>query len=231
MRRVSLPYVPLLLSLTLFVHRSPAQFEGIVETKNFTIDETGTPQNFTITMWIRKDMVRIQSSAVGETPPATMIYRSDKGMTWVLNDSDRTYTEMPRGDIPMDGTGLPGTGSREKFQVKKTGKTRKIAGIPCEQIIFRRDGEETEIWGTRKLRDLDTAITSVLGTDQTELAGGWIDELGKLGVYPLEASTKVSGKVVESQQVVRIERRAIAPELFELPAGYTKEAAGGMERQ
>ncbi len=55
------------------------QFEGIVESKNMTVDETGRPQRYTITMWVKADRIRTVSSPSGSMPGSTMIYRKDRG--------------------------------------------------------------------------------------------------------------------------------------------------------
>lgn len=224
MRSFLRPMILLLVSCAAGVSGSRAQFEGMVETKNFTIDETGVPQQFVITMWIRQGMARIQNSAIGSTPASTMIYRNDRGLTWVLNDSERTYTEMLQSDRPMDHRGDTDSGAKEKLQVRKSGRVKKILGLRCEQIVFRSPDQETEIWGTSGLRDLDTTLSTILGADEGEVAGGWSDELTKLKLYPLSAVTRVGGRVVESQEVTKIERKTPAKELFELPPGYSKES-------
>ncbi len=204
---------------------SVAQFEGIVESKNLTTDETGTFRQFTLTMWIKNDRIRVQTSAVGTTPASTMIYRGDRLVTWMLNDDDRTYFEIlknPRSpNTPNEAASAPGT------PIKRTGKTRRILGYPCEQIIVAQEGQTTEIWGTKGLPALLQTIRNVLGDDR-DPAGGWQEELEALGLFPLSASTKVEGAVVESQETTRIEQREIQPALFELPTGYRKQDVGQM---
>jgi len=206
------------LALLLATSQAPAQFEGIVESKNLTVDETDSPQQFTMTIWMGKGVMRVHNTAIGSTPPSTIIYRNDKGITWILNEEDRTYIEVLQNG---DGTGeMPGAGETGKQVLTKTGRTKKILGYRCEQFILRRTGEETEIWGTKQLSGLLRTLTSVTQSEEGE---SWTDELTKIEVFPLRARTRVDGQVVESQEVTKIEMRKLPEDLFNLPAGYRRE--------
>ena len=219
------PAVSLL--ILLWVYPASAQFEGIVETRNFTTDEAGNLQQFTMTMWIKKDRIRVQNSAFGTTPATTMIYRNDQHIIWMLNDEDKTYFEIlqegkAKGVEPGAGPGL-----EDKPAIRRTGRTKKILGYPCEQVILTHGEGETQIWGTKQLTDLAATTSRVLGESDAE-AGGWMGEIASLGLYPLVSSTRINGKIIESQETTRIEMKDQTPGLFELPAGYRKQAMGGM---
>lgn len=204
-----------------------AQFEGIVESKNLTIDETGKTQQFSMTMWIREGRMRVENGAIGSTPPSTMIYRNDKGVFWILNGEEKTYIEIllhPEvGETPKP----PDAGERSRPTIKKTKRTRTVLGYPCEQYVVSRPGEETVIWGTKRLSKLLAALTTALGSGHQEADESWSDELTKMGIYPMLATTKVDGRVIESQEVVKIETRVLPQELFELPDGYQRESVEG----
>jgi len=200
-----------------------AQFEGIVESKNLTTDETGEPKEFVMTMLIRRDMVKIQTSSMGTTPASTMIYRSDKHLVWMLNDDDKTYFEIPR----ESGVERIQTPEREDKSAApkpvKTGKVKKILGYSCSQIVFKRPGEETSIWATKELGNLFHAISKALGEEPTEIANDWTNELTKMGFFPLVSSTKIDGVIVESQEVTRIGKKVLNEALFDLPSGYQRQ--------
>jgi hypothetical protein len=68
------------------------------------------------------------------------------------------------------------------------------------------------------------ALDTVLASNRQESTGEWEDELTKLGVYPLSATTKVDGKIDESQEVIKIDKRSVQSDLFELPSGFRKES-------
>lgn len=203
-----------------------AQFEGVIESKNVTTDETGLHQEYTMTMEVKGAMARITTSAVGTSPAVTMITRSDLKIIWMINDEEHSYFEIPQTDGAED-VPIPG-GKEDKSVVRKTGRTRKILGYPCEQYLVRRSEAETEIWGTKKLGALAQSLAKALGQEQIGKPGNWTDELTKIGVFPLSASTRVGGEIVESQEVTRIEKRALPPELFAVPPGYKKQSVGEM---
>jgi len=203
-----------------------AQFEGVVESRNTTTDETGALQQFMMSMWIKDSMAKITNGATGSAPAVTMIYRTDLNVIWMVNDEEKTYFEVSQtqqaeespGPVPPD----------EKPVVRKTGRSRKILGYACDQFLVKHSGAVTEIWGTKRLAGLATALAAALGQEQTVDGGSWTDVLTKRGVFPLLASTRIDGKIVESQEVTRIERLTLPPELFALPAGYKKQSVGDM---
>jgi hypothetical protein len=201
-----------------FATRAYAQFEGIVESKNTTIDELGRPQEFVMTMWIKNGMVRIETRGAS-TPTSTMIYRTDLKKIWMLNEDEKSYFE-----ILQEGKGeevySPRSGAG--YSVKRTGKKRTIAGYECEQFIIKRETEETELWGTKKLGHLVSTLSAALGGDQMNAGEGAVAEVMKRGIYPLRSTTKVEGQLIESQEVTRIEAKTLDPSLFTLPADFKK---------
>ncbi|MEK9136807.1 MAG: hypothetical protein AAB393_06760, partial [Bacteroidota bacterium] len=113
----------LVLFLTLYVCASAqAQFEGTIESKNLTTDETGSPQQFTMTMYVKNGMVKIHNSAIGTSPSSTMIYRNDKKVVWMLNEEERTYFEI-RQDDKAEQLQVPVETKKKRSIVQHTGKT------------------------------------------------------------------------------------------------------------
>ncbi|HXX64164.1 MAG TPA: DUF4412 domain-containing protein [Bacteroidota bacterium] len=195
-----------------------AQFEGLVETRNTTTDEMGVQQQYVMTMCVKNSMARITSSATGSSPATTMIYRSDKKIIWMLNDDDKTYYEITQ-DTGPDQT----SPQQDKPVVKMTHKTRKILGYLCEQVLISQSDLQTEIWATKSLGGLSTALARALGQEQSGGEGGWTDELAKMGLFPLLVSTRSEGKIVESQEIVKIEKKTLSEDLFLLPSNYTRQ--------
>ena len=126
-----------------------AQFEGIIESRNTTIDEAGQLQEFTMTMYIGPNMAMIRTSPFGSSPGSTMIYRGDMKVMWMLNEEDHTYFEIGHDEepdrmfVPSDGSGKP--------DIKKTGKSKQVLGYKCDQIVIRESDRETEMWATKSL--------------------------------------------------------------------------------
>lgn len=199
---------------------APAQFEGIFETRNLTTNAEGQPEEFTMTMWIKPDRIRISSGSDSGAPGITMIYRADRRLVWMLNGEVRTYAEIPQEEWSQPPE-PPDPGMR--FRVRKTGKTAKILGFACSQVVITRGDERTELWGSRRLRPLQQTLADVLGDEPTSGQGEWAREVDRLGLFPLKSSTTLGGRVVEAQEVVRIEETRLDTGIFEIPAGYRKE--------
>ena len=199
-----------------------AQFEGVIESSNMTTDETGAEQRCVMTMWIKGSMARITNSATANTPASTMIYRSDLRLIRILNEENKTYFEVPQGKSKDENSADAG----EPAAVKKTGKTKKILGYKCERFLIVQGDMETEIWGTKELKGLSASLAKALGEESAGQGAAWNDELTKLGIFPLVANTRIEGKIVESQEVMRIDKRSLPEDLFSLPAGYKKQSVG-----
>jgi hypothetical protein len=75
---------------------------------------------------------------------------------------------------------------------------------------------------------LFTAISRALGQDRTAEAGDWSGEITKLGFFPLSSVTTVSGKVAESQEVTKIEKKILILDLFQLPPTYKRQSVDQM---
>jgi len=53
-----------------------------------------------------------------------------------------------------------------------------------------------------------------------------MEEVAVLGLYPLASSTRIEGKIVESQETTRIEVKDLSSDLFDLPPGFRKQSMG-----
>lgn len=195
-----------------------SQFEGTVESVNTTVDEVGVPQKFTMTIWLKGTWVRVGTSGTQTLPGTTFIARPDLGVRWVIDDSTKTYFEVEQATQPGPNQGQA---RAQSSGVKKTGKTKRILGYACEQYHIVHDEVTTELWGTKGLAGLQSALHTAFGGDE-EAGGSWAADIEALGVYPMAASTRVDGVVMESHEVVKIEQRSLPANLFSLPEGYRK---------
>jgi hypothetical protein len=201
-----------------------SQFEGIIESKNATADDNGALQHYIMTMWIRKGMVRLEIPESGANQATTVIYRSDRELSWVLDESSRTYFEIPRNDSSVGD--LPQTA--EKSRIRKTGKKKTMLGYPCEQIFMKMGDAETELWVTSSLKALAKQIVEALGGTEADPGSGWNDEIAKLGLFPITAVTRIDGKIIEASEVTLIRKTTVDLGKFELPVGYAKQKVDQM---
>jgi hypothetical protein len=141
---------------------------GVVLTgEHKTLD--GSIPAFTYTLSYDKDKVRMESS---NTPGNAFIYRADKGLFWMVDANQKSYSEMTRQDLEglantMDAAmkqmqeqlaklppeqrkmmedmmkqNMPGAGSQSKATYKKIG-SGKIGAWACDKYESWRDGEKT----------------------------------------------------------------------------------------
>jgi hypothetical protein len=219
----------LILSIGLFSASASAQFEGVVESRNLTVDEQGAEQWYVMTMWVRKDMLRVQIPALGEMPGSTVIYRGDRKISWVLNDQEKSYFEVSLSQDVQQRSTVPEMDSSDRPVFVRTKKTRKVLGYQCEQLIVKRGESETEIWGTKGLAALTAVLEGTLAREARGGVGYETQMIAQMGVFPVVSITRYDGKVIESQEITRVERKPVGPELFQVPAGYAKQK--GVEMQ
>jgi hypothetical protein len=213
-----LTHVLFLLTFPLSMIRAQSGFEGVVESVNTTTDEMGAFQRFTMTMWVKDGKVRISMTPFGSNPGTTVLYHRDRGSTLMLNDQEKTYFEVHQS-APNERVPEP----RTKSSIKRTGKVRSILGYPCDQLVARDGEAEAEYWATKKLGGLAAAIAGALDIEGGEGVGAK-DELSAMGYFPLIARIRLEGRIIESSEVTKLQRRQCENALFELPAGYKKQS-------
>lgn len=84
----------------------------------------------------------ILSRVAGGSESAT-VTRVDKGVYWVLDPKNKTYTERPIEAFKKDETGKERQGqekpkvrvTKAEFSVKRTGASETINGFPCEEYL------------------------------------------------------------------------------------------------
>jgi len=199
------------------------QFEGVIETENITTDEVGEKVYFIMTMWVKDSLLKIQSVYRGDNPSSTMIYRNDLGVIWMVNEMNKSYFEI-RQEAEPQTVSLPFARDKaDQFKVTKTGKKKKILGYSCEQVIVKRRGEMTEIWGTKGLAQVSRALAKTTGEEVSQTQDDWNSELRKMNIFPLYASTSLDNVMVELQEVKKLDVRSLPMEIFEIPQGYRKQ--------
>jgi hypothetical protein len=200
--------------------RASSQFEGLVQSTNTTVDELGALQKYTMTIWLKGSWVRVGTSGSSSLPGTTLIIRPDLQVRWVLDDSSRTYFEVQETDAPPP---QPPDARRPSAGARKTGKTKKILGYLCDEYRITHEEVSTQLWGTKGLAGLQSAMRSAFGSGE-DSDESWASDLEALGVYPMIATTRVEGVIMETHEVTRIEQRVLPAELFALPEGYRKHS-------
>ena len=136
--------------------------------------------------------------------------------TYMLIESQRSYTEVSVADLDVAGAAAPGA-----VTVTKTGKKETVAGYECEHVIIasaantRGAGTPTDVCVTRALGTYVNPLASLAGG----VANGWQRQLTADGGFPLKV-TRADGTV--ELEVTKIEKRRVSDSQFRIPAEFNK---------
>ena len=144
----------------------------------------------------------ILSRIAGGSESAT-VTRVDKGVYWVLDPKNKTYTERPIEPFKKDETGKERQEqekpkvrvTKSEFSVKKTGASETINGFPCEEYLVTWLLEMEDIETKAKSRSTmnnnlwatpETATIRKVQAEETAFHKAYAQKLG-LQISPEEA--------------------------------------------
>lgn len=204
-----------------------APFEGTVSF-DLSANGRGTPQSLSYA--IKGQLVRVEIQAEGQAF-ASIIDPGKQEMTILMPDQGM-YMVMPM-KAGMEAAAKAG-GVESTAQVERTGKTEKILGYQCEQVLVKDKGQVTELWlaeGLGTFAGLGSG-NPLAGGKKSAAASKWEEALKGIGGFPLRVISRDS----KSKEVFKMEAKAITPgplpaSHFQSPAGLQKfsmPAMGGM---
>ncbi len=225
---------------------SGAACAGVVMTETTTVGgaQPGRSQERTVMIEGNKEKT--------VTGNREMIIDLDKGTMDFVNPAQKSYFERP---FPPEGmAGQKGAPASPQSDFTKTGKTRTIAGYPCEDYSGTGKypmGEVSTVSCVSKkapgaadfAKFQETMMAKLKGTrlampanmpDGVPLAQENTARMNTITLPPnLPPDTAAKMKeqlanrppVVSKTEVTKIESREIAASEFEIPAGFTKAAA------
>jgi hypothetical protein len=198
-------------------------FEGVIDTK-MTISAKEMGMSGTGTITIKGLNFRMDNEMALPTGPTKMtsIARAEEpGVTYILNDRNKTFQKIDSKKDAPDG-------DAEKWTVKKLGK-ETIAGRTTEHVTVQRDNksETMEVW-------VDTHLVSAADLAKAFSQGsnnGWWKALEKAGVagVPLKfVSHSKEGKDQATWEATRVTAKPVPSSAFQIPPGYTEGSSFGM---
>lgn len=196
-----------------------AQFEGVIKMKTSQKSSTN-PMNATQEILIKKDNMRTNVTA-DKSPmgPVSMIIRRDKGVIWTILDAMKMYMEMSLKQAEdmaksMQKDTLVPT-------IKKTGKTQKILGYTCQEVVVTTSNMTATLWTTTELSALFESMQWL--NSSTSAQPRWMQEVDKMKLLSLKThSEKTNGDVLD-MEITGIEKKNIDDAQFQIPAGYRKQ--------
>jgi hypothetical protein len=205
--------------------------------------------------WITKDKARSDTGAVH-----SMILRVDAKKIYALDNTAKTYTEMPLGSLEEMIVGAVGDNEKmtkeEKEQaaqavkgmaammkmeakVQETAETKKINTWNCKKYIMTMTmpmGTTTsEIWATEDIKidyDLYQALANAM-MSQMQGFQEMIKEIKKIKGLPVLTTTTVNmmgAEVKSSTELIEAKEASAPAGIFEVPGDYKKGKGFGMGR-
>lgn len=194
-----------------------APFEGVLQV-NATIEQVGTISS---EISVRKNGdARVDSKSDGLGIAVSMLRRHD-GTFQLLHEQKQFVVIPPKETPPPDVAAL---NDDDAVEVKKLGK-EIIAGFATEHVQVHEIASRTlvDLWLTRdiELPDMFTLVAPDQAPDAVVQ-----DALKRRGLngYPMKSVTVEAGHTV-TVETVRVERKKLAAELFEIPKTYVKADA------
>ena len=209
--------------------KSWAQFEGELNMNVKHIN--GEFQETTnMVIYVKDQLMAFDAKEQNGKARGMFIYRGDKKVFWMVNEEEKTYLEVPldeKGGQPKmhDKKKSP---ERNKPDIRRTERRQTILGYPCEEIIVKENDETVELWGTEKLGHVIEGFVKAFGElrmqAQENTGEMWEDELLRMKLFPLKEKRKRNDKVIEIDEVTKIESKKLSSSLFEPPAGFKKQS-------
>jgi len=139
---------------------------------------------------------------------------------YMINDKDKTYSEMKKTE--------PSNDDNKTYEVKKLGE-EKVNGYKCVHALVTEGKETHEVWNTKDIADYGKYSEGFknnrkFGSAKREQA------LKDAGCDGLPVKTVHKGNERDgdmTMELVKMEKKNFSKSDFEIPAGYTKSAAGG----
>jgi len=187
--------------------------------------------------WIFEDKIRRDDGR-----GSSKIIRLDKGLMWIVNNRDSSYTELSKDEfqgmavmaLMMYGITfdtLTGKVIIPDPLFKKTGKRGEVNGYKCFEVVPTKMSQKSSfIKGITMWISPDTGLEPELFADiLKKTLGGMGDDynsffkqIEELGGYPVRIETKALGRVV-TQDFQGYQKETVPANFFNIPDGYKKK--------
>ena len=179
-------------------------FEGVVEYSITT--EQGT---MPMTYMMKGENVRVEMEQSPGRKAAILIDGKEHKSIMIM-DKMKMYMELP--------TPPQADSTAAKPQITKTGKTEKILGYECHEIIVKDGDMQSDVWVTKELGAFQ--MLRMAGRGGKRNAEAWQKLIGDEGAFPLRATTKQGDTKVSTMEATKVEKKSLDEALFKIPEGY-----------
>ncbi len=202
-----------------------AGFEGYIEMTLKMKDSSGTMKGYISSVGARIEVEARALQTAGMPVQMTLVMKfSHPDIVYVLNDGAKTYTEFNVKDARDVTKKRP----EKTYTITKVGR-ETVAGYACEHLLLTaNNGGETEVWTSKELVDLAAFREYMRRNRQSADVLGMMKALKEAGVEGFIAKMisrdPKTGEPAITMELVKAEKRTVAASMFEIPAGYKKQA-------
>lgn len=183
-------------------------FEGAV-TMRMTGKGAGGVQQQEMEYLVRNGSVRVSMGGPGGAMALISVPQEQK--LYVLMAAQNAYMEMPVADAASSVAARTPADAK----ITRTGRMESVAGYACEHVLVASGSQTVDICMAKGLGGYVNPLASM----QRSSEPAWQKMLAADGGFPLKV-TMPDGSV--PMEVVKIEKKKLAIDLFSVPLNYTK---------
>lgn len=194
---------------------------AIEQTMELSVIPGQPPMASTQKIWLAPGKIRmeIQGGGIPGMPNMATIIRTDLNKVYMVDDSAKTYMEMP-ADLAAGATAV-------QIEMKATGQKKKIKEWNCEEYIITGRGDMADIkmtvWASEDIKYDDKLRDSLLASIKNPMLNSLSEKLRELKGFPVEQSIAINMGGMPTTMATRLNSVAeqkIPDDKFEVPAGY-----------
>ena len=186
-------------------------FDGVIQ---FVSYEKDSEHPDTMTQMTKGNKVRMEGMGRG----GVMIINGTSRI--IVVPEQKQYMELPASFGEKEGAR---ESSKHQGVAVKTGKTERVAGIPCEDWHYKGTDEDG------KAQEGDVCVAQGAGFMISRLAGGMMQHMFDQGGPEFSNAMKNGGGLLKATNngklsfvAVKAQATSLPDAMFEPPAGYTK---------
>lgn len=183
-------------------------FEGAV-TMRMSAKGANGPQTQEVEYLVRNGKVRV--SMGGPAGAMSLLSIPQEQKVYVLMAAQNAYMEMPMAEAASAVAAKTPTDA----QVRRTGRTETVAGYSCEHVTVVSSAQSVDICMAKGLGGYVNPLASMQRGNEP----AWQRALTADGGFPLKVTMSDGSTPLE---VVKIEKKKLANDLFSVPLNYTK---------
>lgn len=189
-------------------------FEGKVK---FQISENGNKH--VMDYFVKGSKFRIDAKEMDEA--GTMIFDSKAKKMLIIMPQQKMYMEMP---LDLSGEDSYFDDESYKGKISRTGDKKVINGYECEKWIVEDGKTKAESWVTNELGGF------MFFGNPMDGGSDWKSKLSGENFFPMLVNVYEGGKLVNTMEVLEIQKQSLDNSMFSAPAGFQKFEMPSMSR-